>query len=98
MRVAALYDIHANLAALDAVLAEVYREKADQIVIGGDVFPGAMPVQTIERLLALDLPIHFIRGNGDREVLADAPSRNEHVAAGGAGDAAGKCRGAREKL
>jgi predicted phosphodiesterase len=70
MRVAALYDIHANLAALDAVLEEVYRANADRIIVGGDVFPGPMPVETIERLLAIDLPIDFIRGNGDREVLA----------------------------
>jgi predicted phosphodiesterase len=70
MRVAALYDIHGNLAALDSVLAEVYRERVDQIVIGGDVFPGSTPVETVERLLAINLPVEFIRGNGDREVLA----------------------------
>lgn len=70
MRVAALYDIHGNLPALDAVLAQVHRERVDRILIGGDVFPGPMPVETIERLLAIELPIDFIRGNGDREVLA----------------------------
>jgi len=36
MRVAALYDVHANVPALDAVLAEVEREGVDRIVFGGD--------------------------------------------------------------
>jgi predicted phosphodiesterase len=36
MKVAALYDVHANLPALDAVLAEVERESRDAIVLGGD--------------------------------------------------------------
>ncbi len=68
--VAALYDIHANLPALEAVLDEVRRVGVDRIVIGGDVVPGSMPHETLERLLSLDLPTDFIMGNGDREVLA----------------------------
>ncbi|HEY4592949.1 MAG TPA: metallophosphoesterase, partial [Thermoanaerobaculia bacterium] len=40
MRVAALYDIHGNLPALEAVLAEVRRAEVDLVVIGGDVLPG----------------------------------------------------------
>ena len=39
MRIAALYDIHGNLPALEAVLREVRQESVDRIVIGGDVFP-----------------------------------------------------------
>jgi putative phosphoesterase len=70
MRVAALYDIHANLPALEAVLEDVREAGDDQIVIGGDVLPGPMPIETIGCLLALDLPALFIRGNGDRDVLA----------------------------
>jgi predicted phosphodiesterase len=70
MRVAALYDIHANLPALEAVLEEVRRAGVDRIVIGGDVLPGPMPRETMAALQAIDLPIDFIRGNGDREVLA----------------------------
>jgi predicted phosphodiesterase len=69
VRVAALYDIHANLPALDAVLAEVEREGADTIVVGGDVVPGPMPVETIERLRALGDRALFVRGNGDRWVM-----------------------------
>jgi putative phosphoesterase len=70
MRIAALYDIHGNLPALEAVLAEVADAEADTIVVGGDVVPGPMAVETIDRLLALDVPVRFIRGNGEREMLA----------------------------
>jgi putative phosphoesterase len=70
MRVAALYDIHGNLPALEAVLAEVRREKVDRIVVGGDVVPGPMPRETIACLRQLDIPVQFIRGNGDREIVA----------------------------
>jgi predicted phosphodiesterase len=68
MRVAALYDIHGNLQALDAVLDDVRRAGVDRIVVGGDVFPGPMPRETLDRLLALDIPTQFIHGNGDRVV------------------------------
>src|SRR3954470_13967966 len=71
MGVAALYDIHGNLPALEAVLAEVRREGVDRIVVGGDVLPGPMPREAMEMLLALDLPVSFIRGNGDRAVLEE---------------------------
>jgi Icc-related predicted phosphoesterase len=50
MRVAALYDIHANLPALDAVLVELERAGVDRIVVGGDVVPGPLPVETLARL------------------------------------------------
>jgi putative phosphoesterase len=70
MRVAALYDIHANLPALEAVLQDVRRAEVDHIVVGGDVVPGPMPRETIAYLLDLDIPLQFIQGNGDREVLA----------------------------
>ena len=70
MRVAALYDIHGNLAALDAVLAEV---DADVIVVGGDTVMGPLPAETLERLRSLDGDVRFIRGNADREVYDDKP-------------------------
>jgi len=70
MRVAALYDIHGNLPALEAVVDEVRRSEVDRVVVGGDLFPGPMPCETLDLLLSLDLPIQFLRGNGDREVLA----------------------------
>ena len=70
MRVAALYDIHGNLAALDAVLAEV---DADVVVVGGDFVLGPWPQETYERLRSLEGDVRFIRGNADREVVDDAP-------------------------
>ena len=70
MRVAALYDIHGNLAALDAVLDDVRRVGVDRIVVGGDVVPGPMAWEALERLRAIGLPMDCIMGNGDREVLA----------------------------
>ena len=74
MRVAALYDIHGNLPALEAVLDDVRRERVDQIVVGGDVFPGPMAAEALELLLSLDVPARFLRGNGDRAVLELAES------------------------
>ena len=69
MRVAALYDIHGNLPALEAVLEDVRKAGVNRVVVGGDVVPGPMPCETIAVLRDLDLPVQFIRGNGDREVV-----------------------------
>jgi putative phosphoesterase len=69
MRIAALYDIHGNLPALEAVLKEIESAQVDRIVIGGDVIPGPIPDQTIDRLLSLDCTIDFILGNGEVAVL-----------------------------
>jgi len=68
--VAAIYDIHGNLPALEAVCEDVRRAGANLVVVGGDVLPGPMPRETIACLLRLDVPVRFIHGNGDREVLA----------------------------
>jgi predicted phosphodiesterase len=70
VRIAALYDIHGNLPALDAVLADVRRADVDQVVVGGDVLPGPMPRETLECLRNLDMPVQFIHGNGELAVLA----------------------------
>ena len=71
MRVAAIYDIHANLPALEAVLQDIRRADIDQVVVGGDVVPGPMPRETIECLLDLDIPVQFIQGNGEVDVLTE---------------------------
>ena len=68
MRVAALYDIHGNLPALEAVLRDIRQAHVDHVVVGGDVFPGPMPRETLARLQELDIPVQFIVGNGDRVV------------------------------
>jgi predicted phosphodiesterase len=75
MRVAALYDIHGNLPALDAVLADLRHAGVDRIAVGGDVLPGPMPAETLTRLQSLDLPVGFLRGNGDREPREESPGR-----------------------
>jgi len=81
MPVAALYDIHGNLPALEAVLKDVVRAGADRIVVGGDVVPGPMPRETLVRLLELDLTIQFIVGNGELAVLAEMNGRDSGVPA-----------------
>lgn len=66
MRVAALYDVHGNLPALEAVLAEVEREGVDTILFGGDLAWGPEPRQVLA--LVRSLPdTRFVRGNCDRE-------------------------------
>lgn len=70
MKIAALYDIHGNLPALEAVLADVSRAEADLILCGGDVFPGPMARECLLLLQAQRTPVQYIMGNGDREVLA----------------------------
>jgi putative phosphoesterase len=65
LHVAALYDVHGNLPALEAVLDEV---DADLILVGGDVAAGPWPSETLERLRGLGDRARFIRGNADREV------------------------------
>ena len=66
MRVAALYDIHGNLPALEEVLAEVEEAEPDVVVVGGDVVLGPMPNETLELLLGLGERALFVRGNCDR--------------------------------
>jgi putative phosphoesterase len=66
LRVAALYDIHGNFPALEAVLAEVEREGVDAIVIGGDIAAGPpQPREVVERVRSLP-NAYVIRGNADR--------------------------------
>lgn len=70
MRIAALYDIHGNLPAFEAVMAEVRGSNVDRIVIGGDVLPGPMPRECFDLAHTLGIPTDFIIGNGDRETVA----------------------------
>ncbi len=70
MRVAALYDIHGNLPALEAVLAEPDVVAADIVVVGGDIAEGPMPREVIEALTSLGARVRFVRGNADRELVA----------------------------
>ena len=73
MRLAAVTDIHGNLPALEAVLADVGRSQVGPVVNLGDILAGPLlPVETADRLMALALLT--IRGNHERQVLASARS------------------------
>lgn len=67
--VAVLYDVHGNLPALEAALAAADAAGARTVVIGGDVVPGPMPRETLDRLRALGDRARFLRGNCDRLVV-----------------------------
>jgi putative phosphoesterase len=75
-RVAAVYDVHGNLPALDAVLADLESINPDLIVVGGDVVAGPMPTEVLERLAALSERVCFVGGNTDREVIAAYDERH----------------------
>ena len=78
---ALLYDIHGNLPALEAVLADV--SDADEFVLGGDyAMMGAWPKETVERLKELPSAT-WVRGNADRWLVDrhDAPAPVEAAAA-----------------
>jgi predicted phosphodiesterase len=83
MRVAVLNDVHGNLPALEAVLAEVEREQPDAIVFGGDIVAGPMAGETLERVRSLG-QARLIRGNADRIALEFR--RGERDEAEGLGD------------
>src|SRR2546423_11744096 len=68
-RLAAIYDIHGNLPALEAVVEEIRAAGVDHVVVGGDVIPGPMPREALACLADLNIPATLIMGNGDREVL-----------------------------
>ncbi|PTM60730.1 metallophosphoesterase family protein [Phreatobacter oligotrophus] len=68
MRLAAIADIHGNLLALDAVLADIAARGVDLTVNLGDCVSGPLwPAETAARLMALGLPT--VRGNHDRWVI-----------------------------
>jgi predicted phosphodiesterase len=70
MQVAALYDVHGNLPALEAALADVDRSGADTILCGGDLLLGPHPSECLE--LLRERGATFIRGNCDRAVADGA--------------------------
>lgn len=67
MRILALYDIHGNVEALDAVLADPRAADPDVVVVGGDVVPGRFGAEALARLRALPGDVRWVRGNGERE-------------------------------
>src|SRR4051794_974244 len=75
MRIAALFDIHGNVPALEAVLDQVRQAHVDRVVVGGDVLPGPMPHEALTRLLNLGIPIEYIYGNCEIAVLDEIAGR-----------------------
>jgi putative phosphoesterase len=70
--IATLYDVHGNLRALEAVLAEI--PEGATIVVGGDVVAGGpRPAETLERLRDLGDRVRWLRGNADRELTPGEP-------------------------
>ena len=74
VRVAAIYDIHGNLPALEAALSAIASSCAD-LIVGGDIAWGPLPRETLERLLTLGGRARFIRGDADRDVLASLAAK-----------------------
>lgn len=69
MRIAALFDIHGNVPALEAVLDDVNQAQVDAIVIGGDTIAGPQPRETLALLQQISTPISYIHGNAESELL-----------------------------
>jgi len=75
MRIAALYDIHGNLPALEAVLKDIEGEDVDEIVVGGDIVLGPMTRECLDIFLNFEKPVRFIRGNCESAVLDQIDGR-----------------------
>jgi putative phosphoesterase len=72
MRIAVISDIHGNLGALSAVLADIGTRDCDSVVNLGDILSGPLqPAETADLLMSLALPT--IRGNHERQLLEMSP-------------------------
>lgn len=75
MLLALLSDVHANLPALEAVLADARQHRPDAYLIAGDLSGGPQASETLEALRTL--PARIIRGNGEGYLMrfwhGDAP-------------------------
>jgi putative phosphoesterase len=75
-RVALIADIHGNVVALEAVLADVDRHDVDEIICLGDVAAGGpQPREALDRLRALGCPV--VRGNADEWLLGGMPAEED---------------------
>lgn len=81
MKVAVISDIHGNLHALEAVLADIEQQGVDLTVNLGDIVAGPLqPRETLERVMALGHPT--IRGNHERTLFADKQDLVDRFAVG----------------
>jgi putative phosphoesterase len=85
MKVAVLADIHGNLPALEAVLAEVDAASPDVVVVCGDVASGPLPAETIDVLRSLP-GARFVQGNADRGLVTAFDGRQQSRLPGPAAD------------
>ena len=69
MAFAALYDIHGNTTALEAVLTKLQNISIKNLIVGGDVIPGPDPMGCLEILEGLPYPKIYIIGNGEEAVI-----------------------------
>jgi putative phosphoesterase len=79
--VAVLSDVHANVHALWAVLAELERAPVELLVFSGDITWGSFPRETVDIIQALTVPVVLVRGNTDRAVLELADGTREPASA-----------------
>jgi diadenosine tetraphosphatase ApaH/serine/threonine PP2A family protein phosphatase len=78
---AILYDVHGNLPALEAVLADASKAGATRFVLGGDyALFGPWPAETVQRLRELDAT--WIRGNGERWTASPSEAPDDEVVQG----------------
>lgn len=72
MHLALISDIHGNLIALEAVLAEIAQQNIEHILCLGDVAAfGPQPLQVLARLQTLGCPV--VMGNTDTQLLNPLP-------------------------
>lgn len=81
MRIAVLADIHGNLPALEAVLGALDAESPDAIVVAGDITGGPLVAECLAALRARPEPLHWVKGNGERDTVAAFDGAAADVAA-----------------
>jgi len=78
MKLAVMSDIHGNLLALQAVLADIARQGVDQTVNLGDILSGPLqPAATADLLMQCAFPT--ISGNHERQLLALLDQRAQKI-------------------
>lgn len=81
MKIAVISDIHGNLAALQAVLEDIARQRVDRIVNLGDILSGPLqPAETADLLMAHGFTT--IAGNHERQLLKAWSGPRDQVDAG----------------
>src|SRR5262249_1521857 len=77
MRVGLVSDVHGNLLALEAVLAEIEAEQLDSVVCLGDICFGPQAHECLERIRGLGCPV--VLGNWDSWSTGSFPPADDPV-------------------